>query len=150
MSTDPIFPAIDAHRIAAADLKAAERGYEEAVAPLEALAAERFGHRTSRWWHFAPDDLGYFASLGEPKTYSPLWERDLIDAIADAGGMMLGERERLHAALDGNLRHKQAIDRLGVVADEALEREERAMRDLFDTSPTTMAGASALQSYLRS
>ena len=37
--------------------------------------------------------------------------RDEIDRLHDVGALYLGERERLQAVLDGNLRHRDVVDR---------------------------------------
>src|SRR6516165_11531784 len=36
---------------------------------------------------------------------------DDIDRLHDVGALYLGERERLQAVLDGNLRHRDVVDR---------------------------------------
>jgi hypothetical protein len=151
-ATDPIFAAIDTHRAAVAEYVAADREYGEALrlAVDTANSITRSTTAGDHYWHFYPDDLGGRLCAAPPtaKTYFGIVTHEVIDDLADAGAMMQGERERLHAALDANLRHKDWIDRLSVAADEAHEAKRRAMRDLLDVKPTTMAGASALANYL--
>jgi hypothetical protein len=159
---DPVFAAIDAHRVAATAYEVAEREYDEALSDVHQRATEIMGKTATAWWMLVPNDLGFYAEFGDhidvsaqpvphgktKKTYTGFRTHEDIDALADAGVMYRGERERLHAALDGNLSLKDAIVQLSIAGADALEAERRAMRDLIDVKPTTMAGALALADYL--
>ncbi len=179
--TDPIFEAIDAHRSAAAAYHAAESEYEEAQSQAEnaAKAITQSSTAGEHWWHFFPNDLGFYGDFairyepdpkfkgamrlipdgrrrvldrppaaGDTKGYSGISTHEHIDEMEDCGFMFQGECERLHAALDGNLRHKDFIDRLGLACDESIDLAQDAARNLVSTTPTTWPGTLAMLDYL--
>jgi hypothetical protein len=125
---DPIFAAIETHRAAFEALQAAELKYHQALPD--------------------PVDLGYDGPEGRVNVgYLTSYE---IDRIADAGLMLDGERERLHAALDESNRNVLVLARLAEERNEIFDIQDAALQEMMATRPCTLEGALALFDYCQS